>query len=174
MEGIPHLAARALGELIEAVEDDPDQRRAGQVVQGSQDLLTQEVDPLPLSERNTPLELLDGLREPGHRKPELAFQVVDGQAAEVGRRIEKCDGVREAGRNQAVGDLGPGQGRRQGRFAHARLARHDDNRVGPAGLDQLAELGRGLEDSVRFRIWSRLRLSFQNTRPGRRAVLRPR
>ena len=53
--------------------------------------------------------------------------------------------MHEAGRDAAAGDLGPGQRRRQARLARAGLARQHDHGMGPGGLDQLGQLGRGLK-----------------------------
>ena len=53
--------------------------------------------------------------------------------------------MHEPVRDVAAGDLGPGQRHRQARLARAGLARQHDHRVRPGGLDQLIQLGRGLE-----------------------------
>ena len=143
-ERLAHRLARAVAELVEAIEDDPDLRRARQVRERPEHHPREELEPLALRERDAPLELRDGVGEPRDGTPELPLQVV-GDAALVGRQVEDRDGVREIVRDSAAGDLGPDQRRRQARLARASRVHQHDHRVRPAGLDQLDELGRGLE-----------------------------
>ena len=143
-ERLAHCLARAIAELVEAVEDDPDLGSTCQARQRPKHLPGEEVEHLALRARNASLELRDGVGELRQRASELPLQVVS-EAALVGGQAEDRDGVHEPVRDVAAGDLGPGQRHRQARLARAGRARQHDHRVRPGGLDQLIQLGRGLE-----------------------------
>ena len=139
-----HRLAGEVGELVETVEDDPDLGLTHEVRKRPEHLPGEEVQRFALRQGHAPLELGDGPGESWHGATELPLQVV-GEAPLVSVIGKDRDGVNEVVRDAAAGDLGPSQRSCQARLARAGLARQHDDGMGAAGLDQLGQLGRGLE-----------------------------
>ena len=139
-----HRLAGEVGELVEAVEDDPDLGLTHEVRQRLEHLPGEEVQRFALRQGHAPLELGDSTGESWHGATELPLQVV-GEAPLVSVIGENRDGVHEVVRDATAGDLGPSQRPCQARLARAGLARQHDDGTGPAGLDQLGQLGGRLE-----------------------------
>ena len=99
----------AVGELVVGVEDDPDLGATGQVLQGAQHLLGEEVELLPGREGDGPLELGDRRYKARDGAAELSLQIL-GETPLIGRLAEDDNGVDIALRDEAVGQLGPGEG----------------------------------------------------------------